>query len=91
MRPLRSRLLGVRPGRSGGAVLAGEREHLSSVERAPSRLPLFDLAPAREAARDDQNYAYAAAWEFRGVGLPPVLNKEPLTFDYVHPSQRSYK
>ena len=44
-----------------------------------------------EAARDDEHYAYAAAWEFRGVGQPPVLHKEPLTFEYVHPSQRSYK
>jgi succinate dehydrogenase / fumarate reductase flavoprotein subunit len=44
-----------------------------------------------EAARDDEHYAYAAAWEFQGVGQPPVLHKEPLTFEYVHPSQRSYK
>ena len=47
--------------------------------------------PEGEAARDDENFAYAAAWEFRGVGVEPALNKEPLTFDYVHPSQRSYK
>jgi succinate dehydrogenase / fumarate reductase flavoprotein subunit len=47
--------------------------------------------PEGEAARDDERYAYAAAWEFRGVGNPPALHKEPLTFDYVHPSQRSYK
>jgi succinate dehydrogenase / fumarate reductase, flavoprotein subunit len=47
--------------------------------------------PEGEAARDDENYSYAAAWEFRGVGNPPVLHKEPLTFEYVHPAQRSYK
>ncbi|HEY1496508.1 MAG TPA: succinate dehydrogenase (quinone) flavoprotein subunit, partial [Candidatus Solibacter sp.] len=47
--------------------------------------------PEGEAARDDEHYAYAAAWEFKGVGAEPALNKEPLTFDYVHPSQRSYK
>ncbi len=47
--------------------------------------------PEGEAARDDEHYAYAAAWEFKGVGAEPVLNKEPLTFEYVHPSQRSYK
>ena len=47
--------------------------------------------PEGEAARDDEHYAYAAAWEFQGVGQPPVLHKEPLTFEYVHPSQRSYK
>jgi len=44
-----------------------------------------------EAQRDDEHYAYAAAWEYTGVGQPPVLHKEPLTFDYVHPAQRSYK
>jgi succinate dehydrogenase / fumarate reductase flavoprotein subunit len=44
-----------------------------------------------EAARDDENFSYVAAWEFGGVGAPPVLHKEPLTFDYVHPAQRSYK
>jgi succinate dehydrogenase / fumarate reductase flavoprotein subunit len=47
--------------------------------------------PEGEAARDDANYSYAAAWEFRGVGNPPALHKEPLTFEYVHPTQRSYK
>jgi succinate dehydrogenase / fumarate reductase flavoprotein subunit len=47
--------------------------------------------PEGEAARDDVNFAYAAAWGFQGVGQPPVLHKEPLTFEYVHPSQRSYK
>ena len=47
--------------------------------------------PEGEAARDDQNFAYAAAWGFQGVGQPPTLHKEQLTFEYVHPSQRSYK
>jgi succinate dehydrogenase flavoprotein subunit len=47
--------------------------------------------PEGEAARDDEKYAYAAAWEFMGVGKPPELHKEPLTFEYVHPTQRSYK
>jgi succinate dehydrogenase / fumarate reductase, flavoprotein subunit len=47
--------------------------------------------PDGEAARDDAHYSYVAAWEFRGVGNPPDLHKEPLDFEYVHPSQRSYK
>jgi succinate dehydrogenase / fumarate reductase, flavoprotein subunit len=47
--------------------------------------------PEGEAARDDEHFAYAAAWGFQGVGQPPVLHQEPLTFEYVHPSQRSYK
>jgi succinate dehydrogenase / fumarate reductase, flavoprotein subunit len=44
-----------------------------------------------EAARNDADYSYVAAWGFRGVGNRPELHKEPLTFEYVHPAQRSYK
>ena len=44
-----------------------------------------------EAQRDDEHFSYAAAWEYQGLGQPPLLNKEPLEFEYVHPSQRSYK
>jgi succinate dehydrogenase / fumarate reductase flavoprotein subunit len=47
--------------------------------------------PDGEAKRDDERFSYVAAWEYAGAGKAPVLNKEPLTFDYVHPSQRSYK
>jgi succinate dehydrogenase / fumarate reductase flavoprotein subunit len=47
--------------------------------------------PDGEALRDDANYAYVAAWEFSGVGRPPQLHQEPLVFDEVHPTQRSYK
>ncbi len=47
--------------------------------------------PDGEALRDDANFSYVAAWEFRGVGKEPVLHKEPLVFEYVKPSQRSYK
>jgi len=47
--------------------------------------------PDGEALRDDEHFAYVAAWEYTGDGARPVLNKEPLTFDYVHLAQRSYK
>jgi succinate dehydrogenase / fumarate reductase flavoprotein subunit len=47
--------------------------------------------PEGEALRDDANFSYVAAWEYKGAGIPPVLSKEPLAFQYVHPSQRSYK
>lgn len=46
--------------------------------------------PDGEAQRDDDRFAYVAAWEYTGTG-EPVLHKEDLTFEYVHPSQRSYK
>ncbi len=44
-----------------------------------------------EAKRDDDNFAYVAAWEYQGQGKPPVLNKEPLVYEEVHMSTRSYK
>ena len=44
-----------------------------------------------EAMRDDENYCYAAAWEFKGDNKEPELHKEPLTFDNVHLAVRSYK
>ena len=44
-----------------------------------------------EAKRNDAKFSYAAAWEFRDVDKSPLLNKEPLEFEYVKPSQRSYK
>ena len=47
--------------------------------------------PEGEALRDDRNFSYVAAWEFTGVGVRPALHKEALTFEYVKPSQRSYK
>jgi succinate dehydrogenase / fumarate reductase flavoprotein subunit len=44
-----------------------------------------------EAKRNDAEFAYVAAWEYAGEGKPPVLNKEPLVFENVHLSTRSYK
>ena len=44
-----------------------------------------------EAKRDDANFSFVAAWEFAGNNNAPVLNKEYLKFDVVHPTQRSYK
>ncbi|AHG90836.1 succinate dehydrogenase or fumarate reductase, flavoprotein subunit [Gemmatirosa kalamazoonensis] len=44
-----------------------------------------------EALRDDDNFAYVAAWEYTGDDSEPRLHKEPLQFEYVHLQQRSYK
>jgi succinate dehydrogenase / fumarate reductase flavoprotein subunit len=46
--------------------------------------------PDGEAQRDDERFCHVSAWEFTGVGADPVLHKEQLQFDYVHPVQRSY-
>jgi succinate dehydrogenase / fumarate reductase, flavoprotein subunit len=47
--------------------------------------------PDGEALRDDENFAYVAAWQYSGDTASPILNKEPLAFEYVKLSQRSYK
>jgi len=44
-----------------------------------------------EARRDDEDYAYVAAWEWKGENWPQTLHKEQLEFEYVALSQRSYK
>lgn len=47
--------------------------------------------PEGEAKRNDAKFSYVAAWEYRGSKQGEVLNKEPLKFEVVKPSQRSYK
>ncbi len=44
-----------------------------------------------EAKRDDENFCYVGAWEFKGVDKEPELHKEPLKFENVHLAVRSYK
>lgn len=44
-----------------------------------------------EALRDDEHFGYVAVWEYAGEGKQPILNKEPLVFENVKLSQRSYK
>ena len=47
--------------------------------------------PEGEAQRDDENFSYVAAWQYQGLDKPPILNKEPLVYEEVHMSTRSYK
>ncbi len=48
--------------------------------------------PEGEALRDDENYSYVASWEYPGnEETTPILHKEPLVFENVKPTQRSYK
>jgi succinate dehydrogenase / fumarate reductase, flavoprotein subunit len=44
-----------------------------------------------EAQRDDENFRFAGCWEYTGEGGVPTMHKEPLEFEFVKPSQRSYK
>ena len=46
---------------------------------------------AGEAKRNDKDYTYVAAWEYKGVGSEPVLHKEDLTFESIKLATRSYK
>jgi succinate dehydrogenase / fumarate reductase flavoprotein subunit len=47
--------------------------------------------PDGEALRDDANFSFVSAWQWNGAGKAPTLHKEPLEFEHVKPSQRSYK
>jgi len=44
-----------------------------------------------EAKRDDEHFAYVAAWEYQGPDMAPALRKEPLVYEEVHMSSRSYR
>lgn len=44
-----------------------------------------------EALRNDERFAYVAAWEYKGAAEEAELHKEPLSFEYALPSQRSYR
>ncbi len=81
-------------GRVADFLELGELMCLDALERNESCGGHFReeyQTPDGEAQRDDEHYSYAAAWGYTGPGNPPELNKEPLEFHYVHPSQRSYK
>ena len=64
---------------------------LQRNESAGAHFRVEYQTPEGEAARDDANYAYVAAWEWKGAGNAPALHKEPLSFENVHLAQRSYK
>jgi len=47
--------------------------------------------PENEARRDDSNFSHVAVWEHTNLATLPTLHREPLSFEDVEPSQRSYK
>ena len=63
---------------------------LHRTESCGGHFRVESQTPDGEAARKDEEFSYAAAWEFTGSGAAPVLHKEELVFEYVHPTQRSY-
>ncbi|MEX2177886.1 MAG: fumarate reductase/succinate dehydrogenase flavoprotein subunit [Gemmatimonadaceae bacterium] len=67
------------------------RDALHREESCGGHFRVEHQTPEGEALRRDDDFAYVAAWEFAGEGKPPVLNREPLSFENVALSQRSYK
>ena len=67
------------------------RDALQRKESCGAHFREESQTPEGEAKRDDEHYSYVAAWEYQGEGKPPVMHKEPLTFESVHLAQRSYK
>jgi succinate dehydrogenase / fumarate reductase flavoprotein subunit len=64
---------------------------LDRNESCGGHFRLESQTPEGEALRDDENYAYTAAWEFKGENQPEGLHKEELVFENVKLTQRSYK
>jgi len=81
-------------GRVGDFLEQGEliaRDALHRTESCGAHLREEHQTPEGEALRDDENFSYAAAWEYTGAGKEPVLHKEELAFENVKLTQRSYK
>jgi succinate dehydrogenase / fumarate reductase, flavoprotein subunit len=83
-----------RAGRVADFFEFGELMIIDALHRKESCGCHFNTAyqtEENEAKRDDENFAYVAAWEYTGSGTDPRLHKEPLNFENVKLSQRSYK
>lgn len=80
-------------GRVADFIELGELMCRDALEREESCGGHFrvEYQEAGEAKRNDDDFAYVAAWEFAGEGKSPILNKEPLVYENVHLSTRSYK
>jgi succinate dehydrogenase / fumarate reductase flavoprotein subunit len=83
-----------RAGRVADFLEFGElmaRDALNRNESCGGHFRVEYQMPDGEAKRDDENYRYVAAWEYKGVDRDPVLHKEPLEFENVQLAVRSYK
>ena len=81
-------------GRVADFLELGELMCLDALDRTESCGAHFReefQTPEGEALRDDVHFAYVAAWEYAGEGKPPIMNREPLVFENVKLSQRSYE
>lgn len=67
------------------------RDALHREESCGGHFRVEHQTPEGEAQRDDENFAYVGAWEWQGQDQAQTLHKEPLTFETVALTQRSYK
>jgi succinate dehydrogenase / fumarate reductase flavoprotein subunit len=67
------------------------RDALNRTESCGGHFREESATPDGEAARKDDEFSYVSAWEYAGPNKEPILHKEKLVFENVHPSQRSYK
>ncbi len=67
------------------------RDALDRAESCGGHFRVESQTPEGEAKRDDENFSYVSAWEWHDPDTPQTKHREDLTFDYVEPSQRSYK
>lgn len=83
-----------RAGRVADFLEFGEimiRDALAREESCGCHLREESQTEENEAKRDDLNFSHVSVWEHTGEEEAPVMHKEPLVFEYVTPSQRSYK
>jgi succinate dehydrogenase / fumarate reductase flavoprotein subunit len=83
-----------RAGRVADFLEFGELMIMDALARQESCGGHFNEAfqtDENEARRDDENFCHVAAWEFTGTDAPPRIHKEPLVFENVELTQRSYK
>ncbi len=83
-----------RAGRVADYLELGELMCIDALHREESCGGHFreeSQTPEGEALRDDERYTFVSAWEYAGQDQHPILNKEPLSFEYVKLAQRSYK
>jgi succinate dehydrogenase / fumarate reductase flavoprotein subunit len=67
------------------------RDALAREESCGCHLREESQTEEHEALRNDEQYSHVSVWEFTGDDQAPELHKEPLAFENVTPSQRSYK
>jgi succinate dehydrogenase / fumarate reductase, flavoprotein subunit len=67
------------------------RDALDRDESAGGHYRVEHTTPEGEAKRDDEHFSFVSVWEYHGPDQRPTRHTEPLEFEYVTPSQRSYK